>query len=144
MAKPPVRVIPSDDFVVEVDGIRYVPHEGETVTFLPTIPISMLQATQRMGGLSTQLDALRDENGELSDSHASEVRAVLSTHYADLLAITARVVHGWTWTDDAGTPLPAPDGTPGPLETLSEDELYYLWRSAQGRNEAARKNGLRP
>ena len=32
MTKQPIRVVPSDDYMVMVDGIEYHPHEGETVS----------------------------------------------------------------------------------------------------------------
>lgn len=144
MTKPPPRRVPSDDFILEIDGETYTPHAGEWVEFVPTLPVGLFQAEARIRSLATQLDALKDDAGAIPPDRLREANDLIAGHYDDLCNLLARLVVAWNWTDDRGQPLPQPDGTDRPFRLLSVDELYYLWQAAQGGNPDARKNGSRP
>ena len=138
--KPPPRRVPSDDFVLTVAGTEYHPHAGEWVEFRPQVPVGLLRAANRIRGINTALDELKDDTGAIVGANMARARAVWDGHYADLCDFLAQCVTAWDWTDDSGCPFSPPDGTDGPLNVLSDDELYYLMRAAQGQNPAALGN----
>ena len=136
MSKPASVRVPSDDFVVEIGGQAFNTHEGEWVEVLPQISVCELQQMQRLNRLHVEIDALAGEDGG-----DDAVLALLDATYADLCQTLATRIIDWTWTDDAGRPLPKPDGTAEPFRRLAPQELWYLVRVVRGDHPAARGKG---
>lgn len=135
MAKPQARRIPSDDCVVEVDGEKYNVHEGEWVELIPVTTVSDLAVLQKARDLETVAAAAKgdpDENVKMLDATSGMVDSICE--------MLAPRVKAWNWTDDAGRPLPQPDGTAEPLKRLHWEELLYLTQAAQGQNPGPKGN----
>lgn len=111
--KVPARTVSSDDFVVEVDGVSYYPHAGESVTFVGRMTTNDLMRSMKLQRI--------DLNADDADEQIGEVRAFVAGRIA-----------GWTWTDDAGEPYPNPP-TPDVVGLLDMDELGWLLVNNMGR-----------
>ena len=137
MAKPPTRQVPSDDCLVEVDGMEYKVHEREWVKIISSFAVGHLKVMRRVGELQSQMDSLED--GEeikkviLADDVMSELVEVLQ----------GRIV-GWNWTDDLGNPLPQPFGNPNAFKSLRLEEMMYLGLIVRGESPAEQGNGSAP
>lgn len=136
MGKPASVRVPSDDFVVEIGGEPFHTHEGEWVEVLPQMSVRDMQQMQRLNRVDVEIDALAGEDGG-----EDAVLALLDATYADLCQTLAARIIDWTWTDDAGRPLPKPDGTAEPFRRLAPQELWYLVRVVRSDNPAARGKG---
>lgn len=139
MSKPAPTVVPSDDYVVTIDGVTYHPHEGETVTLFAGLSVAAITAINRLMSLGTQLAALEGEPDQMA-----QTTDLLDTTYQQVCEMLAPRIVSWTWTDLAGRPLPQPDGTAGPLQTLEAAEVNWLIAALKGETAGARKNGSRP
>ena len=133
MSKPASVRVPSDDFVVEIGGESFRTHENEWVEVLPQISVRELQQMQQLNRLHVEIDALAGEDGG-----EDAVLALLDATYAEVCQTLAVRIVDWTWTDDAGRPLPKPDGTDEPFRRLTPQELWYLVRVVRGEHPAAR------
>lgn len=135
--KPPLRRVPSDDFVfVDTDGQHYHTHEGESVDLVPGAPVALFKSYRRFRQLSIQLDALEGEPDE-----GGQRIELLDPAYDEVVTLLAQRLQGWTWTDIVGEPLPSPHGAPEVLRTLDAQELNYLLQVTLGNAPAERKNG---
>jgi hypothetical protein len=135
MSKPPTRPVPSDDYVLTVDGVEYHPHEGEQVEFIGSTTVGEMQAFNRFRRLSVSIDAVKGEADE-----AQKINELMDPAFEQLCELLARRLVRWSWTDDAGRPLPQPDA-PEVLKALCAEEVYYLLIAAQGESAGERKNG---
>ncbi len=117
--KPPTRTERSDSMFVEVDGKRYFPHAGETVTFRG-------QAT--VGQLASALDLAATRGLDMEDPENS---AHLSATLRETATLLATNIVAWTWTDDADVPYPAKP-TEETIRGLSMEELGWLLRAQRG------------
>lgn len=136
MSKPASVRVPSDDLVVEIGGQSFRTHENEWVEVLPQISVRELQQMQQLNRLHVEIDALAGEDGG-----EDAVLALLDSTYAEVCQTLATRIIDWTWTDDAGRPLPKPDGTAEPFRRLTPQELWYLVRVVRGERPAARGKG---
>ena len=136
MSKPASVRVPSDDFVVEIGGESFRTHENEWVEVLPQMSVHDWQQMQRLNRLHVEIDALAGEDGG-----EDAVLALVDGACADLCQTLAARIIDWTWTDDAGRPLPKPDGTAEPFCRLTPHELLYLNHVLQGDHPAARGKG---
>lgn len=119
--KVPARSVSSDDFVVEVDGVSYYPHAGESVTFVGRMTTDDLMRSMKMRRL--------DLSADNADEQVDEVRKFIAGRIA-----------GWTWTDDAGEPYPNPP-TPEVIGKLDMDELGWLLANNMGRTKKDEDQG---
>lgn len=136
MAKPAAKRVLSDDCVVIVAGERYSPHEGEWVEVQAGMPVSSWMHLQAWRALGPQLAAAQGEPDE-----GAQVRRLMAGAYEAALGHIARLLVAWSWTDDRGQPLPAPDGTTGPLQTLRAEEVWWLLQALERETPGERKNG---
>lgn len=137
--KPPPRIVPSDDCVVTVDGVEYHPHEGESVSIAPGYSVGDLQLQHELQALRVKLDAIAGDD----DEGARQV-AILDNSYTSAIEVLSARLLGWTWTDDAGDPLPQPHKAPSAFSRLRLDEIYYLIQAVKGETPGEQKNGSRP
>lgn len=136
MAKPQAVTIPSDDCLVNIDGVRYALHEGETVTLIHGMSVGAMTSLNAMLQIGPKLAAADGE----PDEKLQHARLADDAMQALCAALAPRLV-AWTWTDVAGRPLPQPDGTTGPLMALDPAEIGWLVMAAKGETAGARKNG---
>ena len=138
MAKPPARRIPSDDFVITVDGTEYTPHEGEWIEVLSGFTVGDMQDGTRFAKLLDDRASIGDDETAALTEWAQRADAVLT----DLArSIDSRMV-AWAWTDARSRPLPAP--SPAVIASLTWEELAYLLKAVRGQIETDRKNGSAP
>ena len=128
---PPQR-IPSDDCTVYIgrviedgeiteEGTPYKVHEGEYVELFPVQSLS-------------ELIALSDIMAVTRDPEAFGAMRQLCR------SLSERVV-SWDWTGNDGQPLAQPHNNPEVLESLTNDELMWLFSAVKGKEtEADRKN----
>jgi len=137
VAKPPTRQVPSDDCLVEVDGVEYAVHEGEWIRVISSFAIGSLKVMRRVTELQSQMDALEDDETIrkviLMDDTVDELIGVLQ----------ARIVE-WNWTDDLGKPLPQPLNNPDAFKPLRLVELMYLALVVRGESPEEQKNASAP
>ena len=132
MTKPVARRVPSDDCVVTVDDVEYHPHEGEWVEVVPGYSIGDLRLQRELQGLAVKLDAASGEPDE-----AQQKIAAVDDSYASAIAVLAKRLRGWSWTDDAGEPLPQPANNPDAFKALRGEEVMYLVMAMQGETPGA-------
>lgn len=142
MSKIPAQRVPSDDCVIDRDGVSYRPHAGEWIEvrrgqtvgdYLQQIRLAQLLASARELGQAA-----------LAGQEAQETLAALESALRDSLEHLASRIVRWTWTDDTGQPYPERPAA-GDLARLDMAELEYVRRVVSGDMEAeARKNGSRP
>ena len=132
---PAVRV-PSDSCTIEYDGEEVQVHVGEWVDVLPVMSVADIHSSKKLQQLQVLLDAAEGEEDEI----AQQVD-ILDQQYAAVLDRLARRVVGWNWTDLYGKPLPMPDGTAAPFETLSPEETGWLLAAINRDTDDERKNG---
>ena len=138
MSKPkPVRV-PSDDCAIVVAGETYYPHEGEWVDVIPTPSIRNYRALRVLGEAGTRILAAAGE----PDENLQTVTIIDEAYTAVCAELADRIVD-WSWTDDAGRPLPKPDGRPEPLVGLRAEEINWLVGAVIGKTPAQEKKGSR-
>ena len=135
MAKPQPIEVTSDDFTITVDGVAYQPHEGEAVWLIPGLPTGAVFAATGLMQMQPQIEAAD------TPQEQARIMAKLDEGMGRLLRLMAPRIVRWTWTDLAGRPLPQPDGTPGPLELLTEEEIGWLLAACKGETPSQRKNG---
>jgi hypothetical protein len=120
--KPKVRRVLSDDCILTQDGVEYAIHAGEWVEFRgrPSMAFfTMYLSLQNLASDPTNLTPV--ETGAMA--HVAEG---IGDHLA-------RHIAAWTWTDDAGAPLPLP--TEGAaLDNL--DQVEFQWLLAHFLNSA--------
>ena len=144
--KPPLRRVPSDDCEVVVGGVTYYPHRGESLWFRGRQKIGQLRADWAFRRVGAELDEVAPDpkvEGETDEvflarvakSHLEGVR-ITDQHYADIVAWIAKRLVAWDWTDDDGNPLPNLDGTADPFAGISDDEMFYIWRTLRGEGPA--------
>ena len=121
-SKVPNRTVPSDGFVLTLDGIDYRPHQGETVTF---------RGRQSIGDALLAFK-LQDIAGE------SDTAKIAETLESFIDALSQRVV-AWTWTNDEGEAYPSPPSKED-LRSLSFEELGWL---ASGGTSVAPEDDLK-
>lgn len=136
MAKPTRVTVPSDDCTVTINGEKYTPHEGETVTLVPGLSVGAMAAINKLISFQPALDAATGE----PDEGARQFTIADEAMQALCKALAPRII-AWTWTDAAGRPLPQPDGTPEPLQALETEELAWLITACKGETPDQRKNG---
>lgn len=132
MAKEPVRVVPSDDCIVEVDGVESHPHVGETVSFVGFFDMPALILMFNFGELL----------GQIATSEDAEALRLINTSDPLLerfIHALAKRVHSWTWADAAGKPLPQPHLNAAAFKALHIDELVYLALLAAPRSPKEKK-----
>lgn len=137
MAKPPIRQVPSDDCVVEVDGKEYHVHEGEWIKVISSFAVGSLHVMRRITELQSQMDALED------DEEIQKVILTDDTMNELIDVLKARVVE-WNWTDDLGNPLPQPLNNAFAFHSLRLEELMYLGLVVRGESPAEQGNGSAP
>lgn len=132
----PARRVPSDSCAVTIGGALVHPHVGEWVEVVGAPTVRETRDFQRM--LEQALAAQSpSENGEGQVRVSAEFDALFDGFCA---VLGARVVR-WSLTDDAGAPLPQPDGTAEPIKALHTEEVYWLWQAYRGLDlEVDRKN----
>lgn len=137
MAKPPVRQVPSDDCVVEVDGVEYRIHEDEWVKVIASFAVGSLKIMRRVTELQSQMDSLEDDD---------RIRSVIlmDDTVDELIDVLQNRVVEWTWTDDLGKPLPQPFGNPEAFRPLRLEELMYLALVVRGEAPEEQKNASAP
>lgn len=139
MAKPPARRVPSDDYVVTVDGQDYAPHAGEWIDIIPGYTVGDMLDASRFQKLLDDRGSIGDDEPEAMAEWLTRADRVL----VDLAASIDRRLVGWSWTDARGRPLPTP--TADVIASLTWAELNYLLRAVRGQvAEADRKNAGRP
>lgn len=119
VANRSVRVVPSDDCAVMVDGVESHPHRGEIVTLAGWFDMDALCLMYRLGDLLDQAAVSEDE----------EAFRLLNTGDALLekfIGTLAERVVSWTWTDASGKPLPQPHENADAFRALTLDEFVYL------------------
>lgn len=138
MSKPGAERFPSDDFTVIVNGATYHPHEGEWVELFPDQSVAEILSHNALTRLGAKLKTVQGDPDE-----QVQVATAISEHFDTVCHQLAARVMAWTWTDRRGNPLPQPDGTIGPIASLSSEEMAYLLRlrSIRQETEAERKNG---
>lgn len=140
--KPPVRRVPCDDCTVEIDGVEYRPHAGEYVEIVGGGSIEALQfAWRRVRPTPEPPEEASDKEKEVwREQRTAEV----NSYFEELCAALARRVVAWSWTDDAGQPIPQPEGNPERLKILRPEELYFLRTACASEVPAERGNGSKP
>ncbi len=149
MSKPQAKRIPSDDCIVfagrtyspdgtiKEPGEACAPHEGEWVDMFTESSVGELKAVRRLRELGTQLEAAKGE----ADEQSKAIR-LSDDAFTELCQALAPRIKTWSWTDDAGRPMPQPDGTAASLQPLKAQELMWLLSAAQGEVPSERKNDL--
>ena len=137
MAKPPIRQVPSDDCLIEVDGTEYKVHEGEWVKVISSFAVGSLHVMRRVTELQSQMDSLEDDE---------EIRKALLVD--DMVIELVDVLKGriveWNWTDDCGAALPQPRHNPSAFRPLRPEELMYLVLVVRGESPGEQGNGSAP
>ena len=121
MAKVPSIRIPSDDFVMEVRGKTYRPHEGEWVELIPVTTAGDARAITIISQLQSDIEAAQGDADAIM-----EVSRIGTEQLYILAASLANRITAWSWTDLRGQPLPQPDGDPELFMGLATLELNYL------------------
>ena len=138
MSKPkPVRV-PSDDCSIVVAGETYYPHEGEWVEVIPTLSVGGFRALRELREAGTRMLAAAGEPDE-----DEQQLTIADDAFTTLCAALAPRIVDWSWTDDAGRPLPKPDGRPEFLVVLRPEELGWLLGAVKGQTPTQEKKGSR-
>ena len=137
MAKPPTRQVPSDDCIVDIDGVEYHLHEGEWVKVVSSFAVGSLRIMRRMTELQSQMDALEDDE---------QIRKVIlmDDTVGELVDVLQRRIVEWNWTDDLDNPLPQPFHNPAAFQSLRLEELMYLALVVRGDSPDEQKNGSAP
>jgi hypothetical protein len=137
VAKPPIRQVPSDDCLVEVDGTEYKVHEGEWVKVISSFAVGSLHVMRRVTELQSQMDSLEDDE---------EIRKALLVDdvVIELVDVLKGRIVEWTWTNDLGEPLPQPLNNPDAFQALRIEELMYLALVVRGESPAEQGNGSAP
>jgi hypothetical protein len=115
--KPPLRRVPSDSFKIEVDGVKYYPHYGEWVEFVPVVQLDTLLTAMTLQGLQDV------DMSNVSAEDAAQVNAAFSSVTEDL----SRAIVRWSWTGNEDPPVPFPENpAKEDLRRLSLEELMWL------------------
>lgn len=137
--KLPLREVIADDLVIEIDGIQYRPHAGESVTFHPggeSLDDYLLQ----MRVLTAQ--SLFSIDDGIDASKVAEFEALSNQAISRL----ASRIAAWTWTDNQGVPYESPP-TVDVLRKLGTEESLWLSDKASNRKKKSddeSKNGDTP
>ena len=118
-SKLPPRVVPSDSLVIEVDGVEYRPHAGETVSVRGGVTVGDYLFAVKLRDFSADSDPVER-----------------TRFWKDTIANLCGRIVAWTWTDDAGNPYPSPP-TAEVLEALLFAELSWLLDAAGTATNAA-------
>jgi hypothetical protein len=144
MNKPGARRVAADTCQVVIAGELTTPHLGEWVELVGSPSIRERRFVQQMIGHALAVPPATEVPEIESDAsrreriaHADEAERLLDG-FCDLLA---RRITAWSLTDDAGAPLPQPDGSGEAIHDLHTEEVWWLWNAYRGDIEAERKNG---
>lgn len=121
MAKIPSIRIPSDDFVMDLRGVTYRPHEGEWVELIPVTTAGDARAITIISQLQSDIEAAQGDANAIA-----EISRIGTEQLFVLASSLASRVTAWSWTDLRGEPLPQPDGDPETFMALTTAELNYL------------------
>lgn len=123
--KLPPRTVPSDDLVLEIDGVEFRPHGGEQVIFRSKQSVEDLLTMLRISDLKITAEDLA--SGQLL--------------LDDVYGVLSRQIVSWDWTDDDGKAYVSPPDT-SILRTLDFDELLWLVNASSGsrKTEEARQD----
>lgn len=135
MSKIPSVEVPSDDCAVQYAGETYYPHAGESVSVWPNHSLQLYRVLMELNGLQGRIAALEGE-----PNAAEESLRLVEGAFSNLAEELAPYLEHWTWTDKAGRPMPALDGTAGPLRRLDVEELQWLVGAVRGETAQTRKN----
>ena len=138
--KPQAVEIPSDDCEVEIDGVVYNPHVGESIKAIPGMTVGNVGMSRRLTAMQTEMAAVEDDHPDSDQS--DEANAARTEANAQQLAIMGdafeegmALLHGriaeWNWTDDTGEKLPQPRRNPEVFRKLRTEELFYLIGAVQ-------------
>jgi hypothetical protein len=136
VSKPPIPRVPSDDCLVEVDGVHLRPHVGEWVEVRPGQSMDFLRADLALQRVADQFRSAR----EAEDPQHAPSGEDLEAAYDRICAALAGQIYRWTWTNDLGEPIvpwnidrdgpPCADvhGNVAAIRSLDTDEIAYLRR----------------
>jgi hypothetical protein len=132
--KPKVRRVPSDDCILVQDGEEYAIHAGEWVEFRgrPSMGFFTMYLQLQSLGDAAQAGALTAEESSALGKAAEDMGDELARHIA-----------AWTWTDDAGEPMPLPV-TGEALDHLDQTEFQWLLAQYLQASGGDRPNGSSP
>lgn len=144
--KPPLRRVPSDDCEVVVNGTTYYPHRGESLWFRGKAKLGQLKADWSFRQVSRELDEVAPDpraEGEsdeeflkrVAQAHLEGIR-ITDAHYDEIVTWISERLVKWDWTGDDSKALPKLDGTTKPFQKLSDDEMFYIWRTLRGEGPA--------
>jgi len=139
VSKPQPKRLPSDDCKVIQGGETYYPHEGEWVEVLPGVTVDGVRQLHTLHELAPKLLAAQGEADE-----QARILALMDGAFSEVARFLAPRLTAWNWTDDLGRPLPLPDGTPGPLGCLRQEELFWLISAAQGETPGKGASASKP
>lgn len=91
---PTVQVASDDLVVLDDEGQEHRPHEGEWVRFRRSVPLRVMRMVARFG--------------ELDEADLEEQTAEYGAAAEELIAVLARQIVDWSWTDEESVPLPRP------------------------------------
>lgn len=132
MTNESIRMVASDDCVIEVDGVKSHPHRGETVSLCGWFDMDALCLMYDFGELLGQIAA----SEEAEALRLIDTSDPLLNKFIDALT---PLVRSWTWTDVAGKPLPQPYLNAAAFKALHIDELIYLSLLAVPRSPKEKK-----
>lgn len=115
--KPKARRVPSDDCILTLDGEDYAIHAGEWVEFRGRPSMAFLARYMQFQGIRESMAS----GSELT----MESSAMLRRAAEDIGDELARHISAWTWTDDAGDPMPLPVKGEA-LDNLDQVEFQWL------------------
>lgn len=131
---------------MEIGGVWYAPHAGESVTLIGGKSSADEEAfigALEMSDKAQQLNAA-EQDGEGMTPELRALAKEIAGYYGNLLATVRRRMVRWTWTDEAGEPLPPPRDPRDPIPYLRIEEQQYLIRLCNQEPVAAQKNGSKP
>ena len=110
---PTIQVASDDLVVLDDEDQEHRPHEGEWVRFRQSVPLRVMRMVARFG--------------ELDGADVDEQTAEYGAAAEELIAVLARQIVDWSWTDEEGEALPRPRADrAGFVETLWDLENYEL------------------
>jgi hypothetical protein len=116
----PARTVDCSDYVIDIDGTEYRPHEMECVSFRGGVTWVQVQRALRMKGL------VGDNEGFDPTTLSQEQQDEFNLNFTEGVRDLAKAITGWTWTDPyTRTAYPSPP-TFEVLANLDLRELNYL------------------
>jgi hypothetical protein len=121
VSKPTAVRIPSDDCTVTVAGKEYHVHEGEWIEIMPGGRVGEFEVLDTFFGIEAAMAAVKGDPDESRQGFH-----ILNDALKIAVPVLRDRILAWTWTDDAGRPLPQPcEGDPA-FRLLQFEELSYL------------------